>query len=487
MGKNSQPDTRPFYKKKRFYFLAFIILIVLSAANGDTTATVVCVCIIVFFLPLTILLLGLGPKNKIADGKKVINISLFGAKEKKEIERLKAMILPEQFELSDLLTQIDEAKNQLSGIQSELEKTREQLENKKSELIETDENVLLQSFGMYTPHYIYTTSDEYKEKIVEIRNRQKALIKSDEAVMGNSNWTVNGSKAQGNKMIKDTKKLLLRAYNAECDDAIEHVRFNNIGASEKKIKSSADAISKLGKIHNIHIKDEYAQLKIEELHLVHEYQVKKQEEKEAIKEARALEREKAKAQKELEEAREKLEKEQNHYSNELSRIEAQMLEEFSEDKLIMLNEKRIELKSRLNEIDEQIEEVDYRNANQKAGYVYVISNIGAFGENVFKIGMTRRLNPMDRIDELGDASVPFNFDVHALIFCEDAPKLEATLHDAFKDKKLNFVNHRREFFAVSIEEIKEVVHNNYDKTVEFVDVAPAEQYRQSLKLKLTTN
>ena len=124
MGKNSQPDTRPFYKKKRFYFLAFIILMVLSAANGDATATVVYVCIIVFFLPLTILLLGLGPKNKITDGKKVISISLFGTKEKKEIERLKAMILPEQFELSDLLTQIDEAKNQLSGIQSELEKTR---------------------------------------------------------------------------------------------------------------------------------------------------------------------------------------------------------------------------------------------------------------------------------------------------------------------------------------------------------------------------
>ena len=127
--------------------------------------------------------------------------------------------------------------------------------------------------------------------------------------------------------------------------------------------------------------------------------------------------------------------------------------------------------------------MDYRAANQKAGYVYVISNIGAFGENVYKIGMTRRLDPMDRVDELGDASVPFDFDVHAMIFSEDAPKLEAALHNAFATRKLNFVNQRREFFNVSLAEIKEVVKKNFDKTVEFVEFAPAEQYRESLLLR----
>ena len=121
--------------------------------------------------------------------------------------------------------------------------------------------------------------------------------------------------------------------------------------------------------------------------------------------------------------------------------------------------------------------------NQRAGYVYIISNIGAFGENVYKIGMTRRLDPMDRIDELGDASVPFKFDVHAMIFSEDAPGLEAALHNAFADKKLNFVNQRREFFNVSLDEIKKVVRDNYDKSVEFIETPPAEQYRESLLLR----
>ena len=127
--------------------------------------------------------------------------------------------------------------------------------------------------------------------------------------------------------------------------------------------------------------------------------------------------------------------------------------------------------------------MDYRAANQRAGYVYVISNIGAFGENVYKIGMTRRLNPMDRVDELGDASVPFDFDVHAMVFSDDAPKLEAALHQAFADRKLNYINTRREFFRVSLDEIKQVVKENFDKSVEFIDVAPAEQYRETLALK----
>ena len=130
-----------------------------------------------------------------------------------------------------------------------------------------------------------------------------------------------------------------------------------------------------------------------------------------------------------------------------------------------------------------IESVDYREANRKAGYVYIISNIGAFGENIYKIGMTRRLEPQERIDELSDASVPFNFDIHALIFTEDAPRLEAALHNAFSAKKLNKINSRREFFAVSLEEIKTEVRKNFDKTVEWIDIPEAEQYRQSLLLK----
>lgn len=409
-------------------------------------------------------------------------MSLFGRKEKEEIARLRAQMTPESLELSDVTKKLEEAQKELSSVQEEIRAAKRELSVLKLSIIETDEAALLQSFGIYTPHYSYSTSDEYKEKIKEVREKQKLLVKNGQAVTGNTQWTVNGSQSKGKKMVSDMQKLLLRAYNTECDDAVEHVRFNNVEASEKKINVSAEAISKLGSMMGISVTPVYIRLKLSELRLMHEYQVKKQEEKEAAKELRQRQREEAKAQKELEEARKRLEKEQNHYSNELSRLIARISTASPAD-LSVLEEKRSELEAHLGNITKQIEDVDYRAANQKAGYVYVISNVGSFGENIYKIGMTRRLDPMERVDELGDASVPFNFDVHAMIFSDDAPKLEAALHNAFADKKVNFVNQRREFFNVSLDEIKKVIKENYDKTVDFVDAPPAEQYRQSLLLK----
>lgn len=424
-------------------------------------------------------------------------MSLFGRKEKEEIERLnseieklKAAMPSESRTLDDINREISSSRDELSRVeenlhsrQEELNDTMEELRKTKGQLIETNEEVLMQSFGLYTPHYTFMNADEYKARLLEIRAEQKDMVKNKTAVSGNTNWTVNNSESKGRKMVSDMQKLLLRAFNSECDDVVEHVKYNNIEASEKRITSSRDAISKLGSIMDVSIQPKYYRLKIEELHLAFEYAQKKQQEKEEQKEARARMREEAKLAKEIEEERKKLEKEQQHYQNALQRINAQ-LEAASEADRAAIEEKKAELVAQLNKIDKEFADVDYREANQRAGYVYVISNIGAFGENVYKIGMTRRLDPQDRVDELGDASVPFNFDVHAMIFSNDAPKLEAALHNAFADRKLNFVNQRREFFNVTLDEIKQVVRENYDKSVEFVELAPAEQYRESLKLKV---
>ncbi len=397
-------------------------------------------------------------------------MSLFGTKEKKEIARLKEQLTPEQISLAELQGKIEESTERLNTILHQIDNSTAELASLKNQIIETDEEILLQSFGLYAPRYSFTTVDEYKEKLTSIRNWQKAMIKDKTAVTGATNWQVNGSAAQGRKMVANMQKLLLRAFNAECDDIVEHVKFSNLESSVKRIGASREAISKLGAMMGITVTEGFYQLKIEELYLAHEYQVKKQEEKEALKEARARMREEAKLAKELEEARKNIEKEQKHYSNALKKIEAQIQSAGESNEELL--EKKAEIVAQLEKLESAIKDVDYRAANQKAGYVYVISNIGAFGPDVYKIGMTRRLDPTERVDELGDASVPFNFDVHAMIFSDDAPALEAALHRAFADRKLNFVNTRREFFRVTLDEIKAVVKANFDKTVEFIDVPP---------------
>lgn len=396
------------------------------------------------------------------------------------------------YQKQDAIDQLDaDYESKVSAIDRDMEKKQKELsklddtiKSKKSEIINLDDEILVQEFGLYKPSYEFASALDYKEELAKIRARQKDMIKNKLAVSGSTDWQVNGSSAKGKKMVNDTQKLLLRAFNTECDELVSKVKYTNFDAYLNRIYKSAEAISKLGTIMNISIRNAYLDLKVKELRLAFEYQQKKQEEKEAQRAARAEMREAARLQKEIEAQRKKIEKEQTHYQTAYVHLLEQLKNSPDDADLL---EKKTALENQLQDIDKAMKDIDYREANQRAGYVYVISNIGAFGPDVYKIGMTRRLDPQDRVDELGDASVPFNFDVHAMIFSDDAPALESALHRAFEDRKLNMVNTRREFFHVTLDEIKEVVKKNYDKTVEFVDVPDAEQYRISQKMKQEHN
>lgn len=408
-------------------------------------------------------------------------MDIFNAgKIKKENEGLKELLTPEMQDAAALNAHIIELEAQKEKLEKTANKLSASIEAMKKEAIFFEDAITYQEFGLYTPRYNFVSSDLYKTALDRIRTNQKEMIKNDTAIFGSKTWTVDGSKSKGNKMIKDMKKLFLRAFNSDCEDVITRVKYNNYEMSLKKIRQSAESIQKLGIMMSLYIAPNYINSKIEELTLAFEYQQKKREEKEAQKAARAEMREAAKLQKEIEAQRKKIEKEQTHYQTAYEKILKQL--ESSPDDADLI-QKKTELETQLQDIDKAMKDIDYREANQRAGYVYIISNIGAFGKNVYKIGMTRRLDPQDRVDELGDASVPFNFDVHAMIFSDDAPALEAALHKAFEDRKLNMVNTRREFFNVTLDEIKEVVKKNFDKTVEFIDVPDAEQYRISQKIK----
>ena len=377
----------------------------------------------------------------------------------------------------------DNKRNEINQRISELDKTKNNLENDikllKSSLINLKEEELYQSFGIYQPIYDFANSEQYKNKLESVRQEQKNMVKKGTA----TTLTTKNHSTFEEHLIKDNIKLLIRSFNSECELTIDKVKFNNVDTMRSKILKSYEQLNKLTSKLDLSITIKYLNLKLDELSLSYEYQLKKQEEKEHQKIIREELREQARVEKELEDARKNTIKDKQHYEKAINDIDKRLENITNDEEKQNLIAKKGLLEVELDNINSKLKDIDYRQKNQKAGYVYIISNIGSFGENIYKIGMTRRLEPEERIHELSDASVPFNFDIHAMIFTEDAPALENTLHKAFEDKKVNMINQRREFFNVTLNEIKEVVKNNFDKSVEFIDIAPAEQYRETENLK----
>ena len=198
------------------------------------------------------------------DSKKTKAVAEANVNLSQRVAELESMLTPEMRNYEQLTQLITKKRQELAAVEWELQQRQNQLlglnrelQAAQAQLVQTNEEILFQSFGLYQPHYEFATSTDYKEKLTQIRSCQKNIIKNGYAVSGVSNWTVNGNAAAGKKMVADTQKLLLRAFNCECDDIVEHVRFNNIEAAEKRIRTSASAISKLGKIMEIEISPEY--------------------------------------------------------------------------------------------------------------------------------------------------------------------------------------------------------------------------------------
>lgn len=397
----------------------------------------------------------------------------------KEVESVKEQ---KQKIITTLESEIESSKRKKQEIESEISKLNSSIKLMQSQVLSLEDSIMMESFALYKPHFEFENSEKYKEELDRVRETEKSLIKNGTAAVGSTTWTVNGNAKEGQKMVKDTIKLILRSFNNECDYCVDHVKFNNIELNEKRIRASFEALNKLGKIMSISISNNFLGLKLNELHLAHEYQVKKQEEKEEIRRIKEEQREQQKLEKELKEARERVEKERKHYSKAIKDIEMRISTATDEVEIQSLMVKKEELSTRLGELTAEEKELDYREQNAKAGYVYVISNIGAFGEGIFKIGMTRRLDPMERIIELGDASVPFPFDVHALIFSDNAPDLEAKIQNHFDRHRLNKINIRREFFKANVDEVEQVIRKFFEKTLDFTKIPLAEQYRESIKM-----
>ena len=342
------------------------------------------------------------------------------------------------------------------------------------------------SFGLYQPQFDFETSDMFKEEIQRNYEAQKQLIKDDKAVVCYTEWTVGGSVAEGRKMTNQYKKLMLYAFNGECDALIAKVKWNNAAKITERMSKAYENINKLGVTQNVQITITFLDLKKKELALTYEYEQKKYEEKEEQRRIREQMREEEKAQKELERAQKEAEDEERRFEKALDRAKAE-LGNASAVQVEELNAQVLELEQKLQEAHDRKERAIALAQLTKVGHIYIISNIGSFGEDVYKIGMTRRLDPLDRVKELGDASVPFQFDIHAIIYSENAPQLESELHQQFANNRLNRINTKKEFFKVTLPEIEAFVHKHSDAKIQFTKLAEAKEYRETLSLlkKLT--
>lgn len=370
----------------------------------------------------------------------------------------------------ELKGEVDKRQKQLSEIEQKIASLRQELEP-----LELDS--VAQEFGLYEPKYDLGSSARYKAELDKIRARQKDMVKSKAAYVTPVKWIIEGSEVKGRKMLGEITQLQLRAFNGESEALIQKVRFDNVLAIQNRLLKLFEQINKLDGETGCHIASAYLDLKVKELHLLHEYREKKEAERVEQQEIREQMREEAKAQKELERAQAQAAAEERQYNIALEAARRELEK--------VTGVERARLQAEIERLNIELREAHERNqraismAQQtRAGHVYVISNMGSFGEDVYKIGMTRRLEPMERVKELSSASVPFEFDVHAVIYSSDAPKLEAELHRAFDKYRVNKVNTRKEFFKVPLSEVERVVKENHGE-IDFTLTAEAHDYRQS--------
>ena len=382
--------------------------------------------------------------------------------------------------LDNRISVLETKMNQIDKFNSDLiEKWNHEIDGKRREFDDLCDEITTLKQEVTCSQYVFSdydnlTSEECKNKLALLKTEEQTYIKDSSAVK------LFGDLPK--KELNANVRQLLRCFNSECDNVLLNLSVKTIDTARNKIAKSFETLNKLFAIDGVQLEQKLLQYKLDELNLVYTYELKKDQEREqqcAIKEQMI---EEEKVRREIERQKAKLEKDQAQCSNEINRLMGYMQKTQDDVEKQLYIDKIRELEAKLKQLEADKAAVLEREANARAGYVYVISNIGSFGEDVYKIGMTRRLEPMDRIKELGSASVPFEFDVHAMIFSDDAPTLETALHQAFEKQSVNRVNLRKEFFRVSLDDIEKVVKDNFNNTVKFTRIPVAKEYNETLEI-----
>lgn len=404
-------------------------------------------------------------------------------KETSQLQALKASA-------STLGAYVRAAKTQAGQCKVLLESQTRQMEERQKELDE-----LLSALDLYSrldeytksghfemPDYLYETAERFQVEIKAVRDKQKALIREKQAVVYPDSIEIRGDKAFDKRVLNGQINLLIATFNIKCDFLVGKVNPSNYARTLEQIEKQANVLEKSVADFNCGFSSDYVELKFQECRLQYQYKLRKQEEQEEQRLIREQMREEDRARREYEAAVRKAEEEEHVYQEMLERARRQLA--------IATEDERKVAEARIAELEAQLEAAEARGERAKSlaeqtrrGHVYVISNIGSFGKDVYKIGLTRRLDPMERVKELGDASVPFIFDVHAIVYSDDAPEMESELHRRFAQHRVNAVNLRKEFFRVDLRQIRKAVEEISGGEADFRMTVAAEEYFETRRLQ----
>jgi hypothetical protein len=438
--------------------------------------------------------------NEMKEKKEILYNEIADKAKKDALSQIASQVDDKNAELQSIIGNISENKNHLENIIFEQNKSQKTIDSNANKLLKIQ--TLFKSLQYSVKKYfdeeempkaildesldevddLLSTTVKLKLNLMDIRDLRKRYAQNNKII---HELLVKYQGRYTTKTNMTIYKLMVIALEAELQNILYNLKYSKLDKAIKDVKAMTAKYQKIATDGNQSIAStitkfigEIEYLFIEAVKIEYEYYIQKERIKEEQRAIREQMRQEAAERKRLEEERKKVEAEEEKYKTEITAIQNQLSETKDQSLIKQLEERIAKMQSQLNEVEKKKEDI-VKLEHGQAGHIYIISNLGSFGENVFKIGMTRRIDPQERIDELGDASVPFRFDVHSTIFSNNAPELEAKLHKKLHNNRVNKINLRKEFFRTTIDELEDLVYS-LEPSAQFDRTMLAEQYNQSM-------
>jgi chromosome segregation ATPase len=378
--------------------------------------------------------------------------------------------------------------NELEQLEYEQKQLSTQIKALKQQITSFEEEIYIESFGFYQSKYDFVGT--YETELTQNKLRQKQMIRDNQAAICRTSITINSDEKEGQKLSKNMLKLALMIFNSECDSAISRAKSSNIAALEKRINKIFYDLNKYCNVINCEITEKYLTLKLRELDLQFRLECERKEEKIREQEIRTRMKQEEKDRRKIEEEARKIreaEAREQEYQ--------QQLEEALRQRDFIAEQERNQLEAQIRKLRRNLEEATNdkqeaitRSAMVKAGYIYVISNVGSLGQDIYRICMTKRSTNEDEYIRSMTPEVPFPFDIHFKFISRDASKVLNQLHQRFNDRRVNGVNPRREFFKVPLEEIAQAIEEIRKETgainnIQYERIPEAYEYRKTKAVK----